>query len=223
MIKVYAVGLRHRNTGEIKYLTTKSQFGFRYDGSFKTDLSSDISEAKHYSAKSRTKQVIRNLEKRIVEEEANLKENLKPYTKNSQNMIPAKHDYYYNQLIVKKTALDDFKKNQIEVFEYETEEENSNLHKIDLERPKFETRWDGTPYRSGGFTIQTETTNRHYCKLCGIKLRKIPQLVFNYNMGSRICAKCGIGIGEQSRQAWDGLESERREMLDKEYFLHKLE
>ena len=136
---------------------------------------------------------------------------------------PSKKSYSYKYAVEQNTAyqaiLDTYGAG--EIIELECEKDDSNIRAVDNVRIKFKTDHSGNPIK-GTYKITTENYTRHYCKVCGVILKNIPQ-VTSYNMyAMRICCKCGIALGEQCKVAWDAIEEERRKSLDNDFFLHNL-
>ena len=216
MKKVYTVKIDL--DGRNMYLHPKSRLGmFHYSGQFEYKLTNDISEAKHYEKESIAKAMVKNfhrtVQKLIDERNDSLKDN--------SGMAA----WYRDRIMRELESLQKFQKSHsnLSVVAYEVESlDESNIKRIDAKRLKWITTYNGKPYR-GKYEVITETGNRHHCKLCGLKLKNIPQVKIISIYGGVICAKCAIAMGEKAKRAWEAIPKEERDIMDKEIFLHNLE
>lgn len=209
------------DNGIVNFTKPQTRFGFTYQGKFDYELCADISDAKHYETEASAKTSINNLRRKIACTIAEEKIAIKGY-----NHI--KKDYSLSAWEIKGAkerlkSLVSFTKSykDIIVISYEVEDiKETNTINVDKKRLKWVTLYNGDPFPSGRFEIITETTGKHYCKICGLKLKNIPQVNIKPIYGGIICAKCGIKIGEEAKRAWDSMPD--KEEIENEIFLHNI-
>jgi len=216
MIKVYAVGQIDK-TSSIRYTTPKTNFHVRYGRDIIFDITHDIAEAKHYDTAQKARNAMLNFSKRLVKKVETLKTDIAEQEKDKVNSNSYWMGRVKDELKCVKKFIADF---TYAVYEHQVDEiGESNTDKVEKKRLKWEMGWQGQPI-TGNFEIITETTNKHYCKLCGLKLKNIPQVKINNSCGWVLCARCAGKIGDEAKQAWASMPEV--EAIDQEIFLHAI-
>lgn len=220
LIKVYAIGFPYGK--KVKYITPKTRLSVDYTGTIEYKTTSDISDATHYETKKLAELAVKNFGKMLDRQDERIDKDILKIKTEKNAYRPADRIKELNR---DKTHLHSFAKHWgfPEVFEYETEELESNLFRVRKHKIQFIRNWDGTRYSCGGVDTITESTNKHYCKVCGIRMKNIPFLFFDGLNNLRICVKCATALGDRARTSWESVDATRREVIDKEHFLNQLD
>jgi rRNA maturation endonuclease Nob1 len=222
-IKVYAVGFPQGK--KVNYITPKTRINIDYRHKVDYICTKDIDEASHYETRKDAEEAVKNFFKVIDRRKASIEREIKKITTDSKDWRHQNASHYIAELKADKSALTRWAKewNNPEVFEHETEELESNLFRVRKHKIQFIKNWDGTRYSCGRVETITETTNKHYCKMCGIRMKNIPFLFFDDLNNLRICVKCATALGDRARSSWESVDEARRDLINKEHFLNQLE
>ena len=220
MIKVYAVAQMDKGC-TVRYTTPRSRFKFNYRGMI-FDTTEDITEAKHYETKGKANTAMRTFAQRMAGRIENGKKEVERLEAEEKASGECKDGYWLKTAKEQLKAMQNFVASYtFSVWKHEIDDiEESNTHKVEKKRLKWTCDYGKNEYKNRGFSIVTETTSRHYCKVCGLKLKNIPQVQIGGFFGGVICAKCATNIGKEAEQAWNSMPDV--EAIDKEIFLHSI-
>jgi hypothetical protein len=207
-MKCYAIKLP---SGEY-LLDCKQAISWRRPEAKATD---DVLKARHYKTEAIAKATI----KRQATERRN---NAERQMKIHEEVQAGNHSFWGDKDYYKKTA---------EVYIASADFiETLTVVEVDVNTPSFvqkaqpDIKFETNRYKTG-FSIEKSQGNC-YCKVCGIYFKGIPHLAFKggFRGGkARICPWCMIERIHEAQKLIDDMDDEKREEIEAERFLHRMD